>query len=125
MSIQARDNRMSVQLRCHEADALPDSSCFASVEESSAFFEGGSVGYSVTRDCCRLDGIRPQTDSWEVRPVKVERVESSFFADESLFPLRSIAFDHALIMRDLPHQWHEVADMNRDRTPNPHSNGQP
>ncbi|MBN8247084.1 MAG: DUF2071 domain-containing protein [Verrucomicrobia bacterium] len=111
MSIQARDRRMSVQLLARETDTLPESSCFASVADASAFFEGGCVGYSVTRDASRLDGLRLQTDGWRVRPLAVERVESSFFADPSAFPAGSIAFDHALIMRDLTHQWHEVADM--------------
>ena len=111
MSIRARDGRMSVQLRAHESESLPDTSCFKSLAESSAFFEGGGVGYSVTRDCCRLDGIRLQTDAWRVSPLAVEQVESSFFADESVFPAGSVTFDHALIMRDITHQWHGVADM--------------
>ena len=111
MNICARDGRMSVQLRAHESKSLQDTSCFKSLAESSAFFEGGGVGYSVTRDCCRLDGIRLQTDAWRVSPLAVEQVESSFFADESVFPAGSVTFDHALIMRDITHQWHGVADM--------------
>lgn len=111
MSIRARDGRMGVQLRGHETDALPESSCFASLAESSAYFEGGSVGYSVTRNCGRLDGIRLQTDGWQVRPLAVEHVESSFFANESAFPVGSVTFDHALVMRNISHQWHVVADM--------------
>jgi hypothetical protein len=111
MSIRSRDGRMSVQLRASESDSLPASSCFGSLAESSAFFEGGSVGYSVTRDCCRLDGIRLQTNGWQVRPLAIEHVESSFFSDASVFPSGSITFDHALIMRDLIHQWHGEADM--------------
>ena len=111
MSIRARDGKMTVQLRARESEALPESSCFKSLAESSAFFEGGSVGYSVTRDCCRLDGIRLQTESWQVRPLAVEHVESTFFADESVFPRGSVAFDHALIMRDITHQWHVMDDM--------------
>ena len=111
MSIHAHDGLMAVQLRAHESDWLPTSSCFESLAASSAYFEGGSVGYSVTRDRCRLDGIRLQTDGWQVRPLAVEHVESSFFADESAFPAGSVTFDHALIMRDLSHQWHGEADM--------------
>jgi hypothetical protein len=111
MSIRASDGRISVHLRASESDSLPESSCFESLAESSSFFKGGSIGYSVTRDCCRLDGIRLQTDGWRVRPLAVEHVESSFFADESAFPAGSVTFDHALIMRDLSHQWHEVPDM--------------
>jgi hypothetical protein len=111
MSIQARDGRMRVQLHGRETDSLPASSCFESLAESSAFFEGGSVGYSVTRDCCRLDGIRLQIRDWRARPLAIERVESSFFSDESLFPAGSVAFDHALIMRNIAHEWHEIPDM--------------
>lgn len=115
MSIHARDGLMSVKLRAVESNSLPESSCFESLAESSAYFEGGSVGYSVTRDCCRLDGIRLQTDGWQVRPLTVEHVESSFFSDESVFPAGAITFDHALIMRDLIHQWHGEADMFTER----------
>ena len=111
MSIQARDGLMAVQLRAQESDALPESSCFGSLAESSAYFEGGRIGYSVTNDCCRLDGIRLETDGWHVRPLAVEHVESSFFADQSMFPAGSVSFDHALVMRDVRHQWHGVADM--------------
>lgn len=115
MSIRARDGLMSVQLRARESDAFPDSSCFESLAESSAYFEGGSVGYSVTRNCCRLDGIRLQTDGWQVRPLAVEHVESSFFLDETVFPASTITFDHALIMRDLNHQWHKEPDMHTEK----------
>ena len=111
MSIRSRDGRMAVQLRARESDSLPESSCFGSLAESSTYFEGGSVGYSVTRDCCRLDGIRLETDGWKVRPLAVEHIESSFFADVSAFPAGSAIFDHALVMRDLSHQWHGMPDM--------------
>jgi len=121
MSIQARDGQMSVKLNARDCDSLPISSSFTSLSESSAYFEGGSVGYSVTRHCCRFDGIRLQTDGWRVRPLEVEHIESSYFSDETLFPAGSITFDHALIMRDLPHQWHEEPEMFTERD----SAGQP
>lgn len=118
MSIRALDGRMTVQLRARESNSLPASSCFASLADSSAYFEGGSVGYSVTRDCCRLDGVRLQTERWQVRPLAVDHIESSFFADTSVFPPGSVTFDHALIMRDIRHQWHEEPDMLIDQKPN-------
>jgi hypothetical protein len=114
MNVHARDGKMALQLRARESDALPETSCFESLAETSSYFEGGSVGYSVTRDCCRLDGIQLKTEGWKVRPLAVEQVESTFFADESVFPAGSVNFDHALIMRDLPHQWHEVPDMRTE-----------
>jgi hypothetical protein len=117
MSARARDARMAVEIRARESESFPVSSCFASLAESSAFFASGSVGYSVTSDCCRLDGIRLVTDWWSVRPLEIEHVESSFFSDESLFPAGSVSFDHALIMRDVPHQWQKVADMVTEPMP--------
>ena len=111
MSIRSRDNAMEVAIRARESKALPTSSCFASLAESSAFFERGSLGYSATSDCCRLDGIRLETERWQVQPLDVEHVESSFFSDETVFPTGSVTFDHALIMRDIPHQWHGEAEM--------------
>lgn len=118
MSIRSRDGLMSVQLRARESDSMPESSCFDSLEESSAYFEGGSVGYSVTRNCCRLDGIRLKTDTWQVRPLAVEQVESSFFSNGRVFPAGSVIFDHALIMRDLMHHWHGEPDMYTDQKAN-------
>lgn len=106
MSIRARDGGMSVELRARESGSLPASSCFASLAESSDFFAGGCTGYSVTRDRSRLDGIRLHTDEWSVRPLEVEKVESSFFANEAVFPRGSVAFDHALLMRNISHRWH-------------------
>jgi hypothetical protein len=125
MSIRSRDGCMAVQLGAHENDLFPESSCFASLAESSAYFESGSIGYSVTRDCCRLDGIRLQTDGWQVRPLAVDHVESSFFGNESAFPAGSVTFDHALIMRDLTHQWHGEADMFTKRTPHEMKQAEP
>lgn len=115
MSIRSRDGVMAIELRAHESDSLPDSSCFESLSASSAYFEGGSIGYSVTRDCCRLDGIRLETDGWRVLPLAVEHVESTFFS--RVFPAGSVAFDHALIMRDHAHHWHSEADLYLDRKP--------
>lgn len=111
ITIQSREGEAILSLQAHETDALPETSCFRSLEESSEFFESGSLGYSVTGDCCRFDGIRLQTDGWEVRPLFVDHVQSAFFSNASVFPEGSLSFDHALIMRDRPHQWHRERDL--------------
>jgi hypothetical protein len=121
MRIRARDGRMAVDLRAEQSESLPSTSCFGSLQESSAFFAGGSVGYSVTHDSARLDGIRLHTHDWRVHPLAVEQVHSTFFADASVFPTGSVVFDHALVMRDIGHEWHEVTEMFAERTPNQRS----
>jgi len=110
-SLQSSDGSVSVRVVGDEADALPATSCFSSLEEASAFFEGGSLGYSVTRDGNRLDGLLLRTVDWRIRALSVKEVHSSFFADRERFPQASIEFDHALIMRDILHEWHKAEDL--------------
>ncbi|WP_035604076.1 DUF2071 domain-containing protein [Haloferula sp. BvORR071] len=109
MAIRSRDGAMKVRLSARETPDFTSGSCFRSLAESSAYFEAGSVGYSTTKDCDRLDGIRLDTEVWDVKPLAVSLVESSFFDDPRLFPPGSAVFDHALIMRDIPHEWNGVA----------------
>jgi hypothetical protein len=110
-SMRSADGRAAVDLRGHEADVLPESSRFGSLDEASAFFAAGSAGYSATTGGTRLDGLLLATETWSVRPLEVEAVHSSFFADESRFPKGSVAFDCALLMRDIPHQWKGLPDL--------------
>ena len=111
LRMHSADGSGSVHVVGHEADSLPGSSCFASLAESSAFFAAGSLGYSATRDAHRLDGLVLHTDHWRVRAFEVSQVESSYFNDRARFPIGSIEFDHALIMRDIPHTWQQAADL--------------
>jgi hypothetical protein len=109
--MESLDRAASVWVRGSEADALPASSCFASLAESSHFFECGCVGYSPTRTSGRFDGMRLKTKNWRVRPFRVDQVDSSFFNNSTPFPRGSIQFDHALIMRDVQHEWRLAAPM--------------
>lgn len=111
MAIRAHDGEMTVQLNARETAALPSTSIFQDLAQSSAFFEGGSIGYSATKDCCRLDGIELETNGWEVQPLAVDHVESSYFSNPEMFPSGSATFDHALIMRDVRHEWRGVDDL--------------
>jgi hypothetical protein len=110
-TMESCDKAVSVQVRGFDSDVLPPASCFASLAESSHFFECGALGYSVTCNPHRLDGLCLKTLNWRVRALTIEQVESSFFSDTSHFPACSVEFDHALIMRDIPHEWHHAADM--------------
>ena len=110
-TMQSDDKAVSVRVRGFDADALPASSCFPSLAASSDFFQCGSLGYSVTCDARRLDGMHLKTLHWQVKALTIEEVESSFFADVSHFPVGTVEFDHALIMRDIPHEWHQAPAM--------------
>ena len=110
-AMRSRDGAVEVKLAGRETDALPPGSCFGSLAEASAFFEGGSLGYSVTRGGRRLDGLALRTREWRVSALEVEEIRSSYFADAARFPAGSIQFDHALLMRNIPHEWHQMEDL--------------
>ena len=56
------DGRIAVDVVARTAEQLPATSGFSSVDEASAFFEGGSLGYSVTSSGKRLDGVVLKTE---------------------------------------------------------------
>lgn len=70
-------------------------------------------GPSATRrrDVCRLIRWPEKTHSWSVAPLAMDRVFSSYFTDETKFPAGTIAFDCALVMRNIAHEWQAGAPM--------------
>jgi Uncharacterized conserved protein (COG2071) len=112
LTMQSDDGEVSLRIRGRLGENLPASSHFSSLAEASAFFEPGSVGYSVTRDPGRLDGLELRTHGWSVVPLEVEEVYSSYFSDETRFPRGSVEFDCALLMRNLGHEWHAAEDIH-------------
>ena len=104
--LDSDDRRTHLAVEGRLAPELPKTSVFESLPEASAFFERGSLGYSVTGQPGRFDGLELRSFTWEVQPLAVEKVESSFFEDQALFPAGSAAFDSALLMRGIDHEWH-------------------
>jgi len=109
--MQSLDDAVSVAIEGRIDGELPSDSIFSSLGEASSFFEGGAVGYSVTHDEDRLDGLRLKTKEWCVEPLTVQRLHLSYFSDETKFPKVSVEFDHALIMRNVAHEWQTVDDL--------------
>ena len=111
LEMRSADGLVRVDVVGRTALSLPTTSTFGTVAAASAFFEPGSVGYSATASGQRLDGVVLKTHTWSVAPLTLDRVFSSYFADESKFPAGTIAFDCALIMRNIAHEWQAGAPM--------------
>jgi hypothetical protein len=105
------DGKATVRLIAEDARSLLKSSCFETLDQASAFFEGGSLGFSATRDAGRLDGLILRTLEWPIRPLDVREIKVSYFTDLNRFPKGTIEFDHALIMRNVQHEWHKAEDL--------------
>jgi hypothetical protein len=95
-----------VHLNARPGEALPRSSVFPSVRVASEFFAAGAIGYSPGLGA-QLDGLQLCAPAWCAEPldVDVDTLISSHFADVTHFPPGSVAFDSALIMRNVPHRW--------------------
>lgn len=106
VALDSDDGKTHVLVEGRISTALPAASAFRSLREASAFFEAGSVGYSVTPRIGEYDGLELRSLKWGVEPLSVEKIESSFFENEGLFPQGSLQFDCALIMRNIQHEWH-------------------
>ena len=100
-----------VDIQLSETSDFPATSIFGTLQDSSKFFEAGCIGYSSRPDSCTLDGLLLEVSDWSVSPLKVDHVRSAYFDDRAIFPPDSIEFDHALLMRDIPHEWHSEPPM--------------
>lgn len=105
IEMRADDASTSVVVSARPAAELAQGSIFGSLEEASGFFEEGTLGFSPNADGDCLDGLELTAERWQVQPLAVNHVESSFFSDPRLFKRGSVEFDCALIMRDIPCRW--------------------
>jgi len=111
VELDSNDRQTHLLVEGNIAQELPRTSVFGSLQEASDFFEGGSLGYSVTAKPGRYDGLELHSFNWHVQPLAVRKVESSYFEDRALFPPGSVKFDCALLMRGIEHAWHSRGTM--------------
>ncbi len=104
VEMRSDDGDTHVRVDGRRTDALPEASVFDSVAEASAFFEAGSVGYSPAPGDDAYERLDLATLEWAVTPLSVTDVASSYF---DALPADAVAFDHALLMEDIDHEWHE------------------
>lgn len=92
-----------ISIDATETKLFNDQSIFETLNNVSDFFESGNIGYSPNKD--KFDGLRLKAYKWEVRPLEVSNVKSSFFENEEIFPKGSVTFDNALLMTNIEHEW--------------------
>lgn len=93
----------TVEVDAKLTDKLNESSIFKTLDNVSAFLETGAIGYSPNGK--GFDGMKLATYKWEIKPLEVENVRSSFFEDKSVFPEGTIKFDNAVLMENIEHEW--------------------
>lgn len=113
VSLKSIDGQTSLSVAgsVSESEHLSDTSVFPSISAASDFFQTGSLGYSATNTPGRYDGLELCCSQWKVESMKIDKIQSSFFEDQSRFPRGSVAFDCALLMRDIKHEWRGREDL--------------
>jgi hypothetical protein len=104
--MRSDDGETRVEVVGRPAETLPLGSVFADTDTASRFFERGSLGYSDTRDPTQFDGLELRTRFWRVTPLEVDHIHSSFFENTEHFPVGTVEYDNALLMRGIDHEWH-------------------
>lgn len=102
------DDQTSLSIKASETQEWNSKSVFKDLDCASLFFQKGAVGYSPDKSEKHFDGLELKTYKWEVHPLAVSSVRSSFFENEKIFPKGSVEFDNALLMRDIDHEWHSL-----------------
>ncbi|WP_417351161.1 DUF2071 domain-containing protein [Flavobacterium alkalisoli] len=95
-----------MNIEASETNEFNSESIFGDMETASAFLKGGSIGYTPGNS--DLDSVILDTYTWQVKPLDVTKVESSYFNDKNLFPEGSIQFDNALLMHNIEHEWRSI-----------------
>ena len=102
IDFKSSDNTQ-ISIDARETLLFNESSIFENLNNSSAFFKDGDLGYSPNKS--KFDGLRLKAYEWKVRPLDVSAVKSSFFENEEIFPKGSVMFDNALLMTNIEHEW--------------------
>jgi hypothetical protein len=106
------DNQEQIGFSGHIADRMPASSIFPSLEEAANFFSLGATGYSATNAQGHFHGMDLRCLQWTVEPMAIEYARSNLYDDRQIFPAGSVELDSALIMRNIPHEWHSRPDLH-------------
>lgn len=112
--VNEHDDRYSVEMaselnlaiRGTATDAWNGSTVFDSLDDASAFYRSGAVGYSDARTPGKYEGLELRIPAWGVRALAVEQVACDFFDDPTKFPPGTATFDNALLMRGMKNEFY-------------------
>jgi hypothetical protein len=96
-------DRTTIKVDAKVTNTFKKDSIFKDFSTASDFFKSGSTGYSPNDN--GYDGLLLTTQKWEMVPLEVSDVQSSYFENELIFPKGSVQFDNALLMTNINHEW--------------------
>jgi len=110
VDVKSCDGQSDVSFSASSNPKWQPTSVFANLDEASEFFRQGDCGFSCKLNSEALEGMQLKTLQWSLTNLGVQLENSSFYFNPSRFPAGSVEFDCGLIMRRVPHEWHEIQE---------------
>jgi hypothetical protein len=111
MDVTSDDSKTDVHFSARVSGEWRPTPSFGTFDEVSEFFRKGDCGFSCSLRGDELEGLQLKMLKWDMVPMEIESQHSAFFSDVKRFPAGSIEFDCGLLMRGLPHEWHQLTDI--------------
>ena len=111
MDVTTGDGKADVHFSARVSADWRQTPSFASFDEVSEFFRKGDCGFSCSLRGDELEGLQLRALKWEMAPMEIESQHCAFYSDPQRFPSGSLEFDCGLLMRGLPHEWHQLTDI--------------
>ncbi len=111
MHVASNDSKADVHFSARVLGEWRGTSSFGSFDEVSEFFRRGDCGFSCSLRGDELEGLQLKMLKWEMVPMQIETQHCAFYADPDRFPAGSLEFDCGLLMRGIPHEWHQLKDI--------------
>jgi hypothetical protein len=99
------DGAVAVSVRAVATARLPAGSVFDDLATASSFFRRDSTGWSPARTGAECQPVELCTEAWNVAPLDLRSVRSSWFDDRTRFPAGSVELDSGLVMRSIAATW--------------------
>ena len=105
------DGKPQIDFMGKIVDQISPTSIFPSLDEATKFFALGATGYSATKAEGYYHGMELRTLKWSIEPMAIDHATSDFYDNRDIFPMGSVKLDSALVMRNIPHEWHSRPDL--------------
>lgn len=105
--LDSDDGHAHLRLEGHTASELPATSVFRTPAAASVFIQQGSHSDAVTGSLSGCEVLAQRGYQWQVVPLAITRMESSFFGDRTIFPAGTVEFDSALLMQNVEQKQHQ------------------
>jgi hypothetical protein len=111
MDVKSDDGQVDVRFSARVLESWRQTPSFDSFDEASEFFRKGDCGFSCSLRGDELEGMQLKVLKWEMVPMEIESQHCAFYSDLQRFPSGSVEFDCGLLMRGVPHEFHELTDV--------------